>query len=299
MIKIIKRYKLFTIGFVALTMVSCSDYNEVVKSDNYQLKLERANQLYAEGTKPKLDRKGNVKKYSNGDPKIQANTLLRSVTLYEQVYQRSPKSGEGEMAYFRIGKAYYLSGDYYTGGYYLGTFVQRFPFSYQAEEALFLSAMCSVQNSPETSLDQEETEIAINDLQQFVDRFPNSSLVDSCNHILDKLYLKLETKDYDAVKLYDKTMRYRAAVSAAITFLEDHPKSMYVEEVNYLLVKNSKDLAINSIDSKKRERIEETKERYRTFVASYPNSDYLKSISGVEAEMDNELKALNELENKN
>jgi outer membrane protein assembly factor BamD (BamD/ComL family) len=71
-----------------------------------------------------------------------------------------PKTGEGELSYFRIGKAYYEEEDYYMAGYYMGAFTQRFPFSAKAQEAMFLSAMCSVKNSPEESLDQTETEQA-------------------------------------------------------------------------------------------------------------------------------------------
>jgi len=33
---------------------------------------------------------------------------VRSIALYEQIYQKMPKTGEGELAYFRIGKAYYI-----------------------------------------------------------------------------------------------------------------------------------------------------------------------------------------------
>ena len=102
-------------------LTACSDYNEVVKSDDYGKKLEVANTNFENGITPK------VKK--NGNQKVRKNVILRSVTLYEQIYQRMPKTSEGELAYFRIGKAYYLAGDYYMGGYYLGMFPQRFPYS--------------------------------------------------------------------------------------------------------------------------------------------------------------------------
>ena len=216
----------------------------------------------------------------------------RSIALYEQVYQRLPKESEGELSYFRIGKAYYETGDLYMAGYYLGNFPTRFPYSPKAEEALFLSAMCSVQNSPEYSLDQQETEIAINNLQQFVDRYPKSNLVDSCNNIIDRLYFKIETKSYDGVKLYDKTMNYRAAASSAGTFTEEYPLSIFSEEVNYILVKNSYFLAKNSVEKKKVERIENTIERYSNFVSGFPESKYLSQLAAYIDEMKKELQLL-------
>jgi outer membrane protein assembly factor BamD len=250
------------IGFV---LFSCSDYNKVVKGDDYQRKFELANEFF------------DSKEY------------LRSVTLFEQVYQRVPKSGEGELAYFRIGKAYYLSNDYEMAGYYLGSFPQRFPYSPKAQEAMFLSALCSVNNSPEHSLDQNETELAINNLQQFVDKYPDSELVDSCNRVMDRMRLKLERKDYDGVRLYAKTENYRSAVTTALTFLEDYPLSKNKEEVCYLLVKNSYLLTINSIENKKCDRIEETIERYNTFVADFPNSVNKVELDDISDKMHKDL----------
>ncbi len=239
-----------------ILLTGCSDYNKVLKSDDYKRKFELANELYDSGS------------------------YARSIGLYEQIYQKSPKSGEGELSYFRIGKSYYYEGDFYMAGYFLGMFPQRFPISPKAEESLFLSAMCSVNNSPEYNLDQQETEIAINDLQQFIDRYPNSDLVDSCNNIIDRLRFKIEKKDFESVQLYAKTENYRAAVSSAITFMGDYPVSNYLEEVEYLLVKNSYLLALNSTDNKKIERIEDTIERYRTFVTRFPESKKNRELKG-------------------
>lgn len=253
---------------LAFCFVSCSDYNKVVKGDDYKRKFELANEMYEKGD------------------------YFRSITLYEQIYTRMPKSGEGELSYYRIGKSYFSEKDYYMAGYYLGAFVQRFPYSAKTEEALFLTAMCSVNNSPTYSLDQKDTEVAINDLQQFINRYPESPLIDSCNHIMDKMRLKIETKDYESVQLYARTENFRAAATTAETFLEDYPRSKHKEEVAYLLVKNSYKLAINSVDDKKKERIEESMERYRTFVAEFPDSEYKRELVHISDELNKELQKL-------
>lgn len=273
----------FFTSVLILIITSCSDYNEVVKGDDYTRKFDMANEYFEKGSTPKSKKRRNPNKEKA--PEMSKNDLLRSVTLYEQIYQRMPKTGEGELAYFRIGKAYYFAEDYYMAGYYLGAFTQRFPFSPKTQEALFLSAMCSVSNSPEKSLDQNETELAINNLQQFIDAYPESVLVDSCNKIMDKLRFKLESKDYDAVKLYAKTENYRAAVTTATTFLEDYPRSIYKEEIYYVLVMNSYYLTINSVDNKKCERIEQTIERYRTFVSEFPNTQYKSEVNDISDKM--------------
>jgi outer membrane protein assembly factor BamD len=253
-------------GIIGLN--SCSGFNRATKGDDYQVKFEMANSLYDKGQ------------------------FLRSVTLYEQVYQKMPKTGEGELAYYRIAKAYYEEKDYVMAGYYFGSYTQRYPYSSKAEEALFLSAMCSVYNSPSASLDQNDTELAISNLQQFIDTYPQSPLLDSCNHVMDDLRVKLETKDYEAVKLYSRTQNYRAAVTTALTFLTDYPRSRYKEEISFLLLENSYFLTLNSIDSKKIERVEQTIERYRNFVSDFPESPNKRAADRISDEMNRELQTI-------
>ncbi len=253
---------------VAITLFSCDSYNKVIKSDDYNLKFRTADTLY------------NTGKYA------------RSIVLYEQIYQRFPKTDQGEVAYYRIGKSYYSEEDYYMAGYYLGSYSTRFPFSPKAEEALFLSAMCSVQNSPEPSLDPNDTELAIKDLQMFLNRFPNSTYVDSCNRTIDILRGKLEIKDYEAVKHYALTEYYRAAVVSAVSFLETYPLTRYKEEVSFLLVENSYLLAINSIEAKKKERIDETIQRYRTFVTEFPQSKWKGEADTYRDKLEKELQVI-------
>jgi outer membrane protein assembly factor BamD len=257
----------FSVALLIILLTSCSGFNKVVKSDNYEKKFQVAGEMY--------DKK----------------SYMRAITLYEQVYQRVPKTAEGEVAYYRIGKSYYAEKDYSMAGYYFGSFYTRFTFSPKAEECLFLSAICSVKNSPEFSLDQNDTELAINDLQQFVNKFPNSDLIDSCNHEMDKLRLKLEKKEYEVVKLYDKTENFKSAVVTSKTFLETYPGSKFKEEVAFILVSSSYMLTKNSIEEKKKERIVETLERYRNFVTEYPNSRYKTEVITISDKMEKELQA--------
>lgn len=243
---------------LALAFFACSDYNKVLKSDDYDRKFELANQYYE-----------NPAKSAQG----------KAIGLYEQVYQRFARSGKGELAYYRIGKAYYNTEDYYMGGYYLGNFPKRFPASVKCEEALFLSAMCAVNNSPEDILDQTETEVALNNLQQFIDRYPESKLVDSCNNIIDRLNFKLETKEFKSIELYDHTENYRSAVTTALDFIKNNPLSTYREKVHFYLVRNSFYLAKNSVESKKEDRINKTIERYQQFLKKFPDSKDLKELT--------------------
>ncbi len=259
--------KHFLVPFLLLAAIlqACSGYNKVVRSDDFTRKFEMANSLYEK------------QQYS------------RSIPLYEQVYQRMPKTGEGEVSYYRVGKAYFEEENYLMASYYLSTFGDKYPASLKCEETAFLATICAVKNSPNYSLDQNETELALNDLQMFINRYPYSDKIDTCNIIMDNLRFKLEKKAFEGVKLYSKMENYKAASVSAETFLASFPQSQFREQASYILVKNSYFLAINSVESKKMERYEKTIERYRNFVSEFPNASYQKEIEGYFEKMNKEL----------
>jgi outer membrane protein assembly factor BamD len=241
---------------------ACSDYAKIVKGSDYSQKFVVANQLF------------------------EAQDFNKAIVLYEQIYQHAPKSGEGEVSYYRMAQAYFEIEDYYMAQYYYSSYMQRFPYSDKSEEVLFMIAMCSVKNSPEHTLDQTETELAISNVQQFVDRYPGSYLIDTCNMIIDNLRFKLEKKEFEAVQLYDRTENYKAAVAAGELFMEHYSRSVFLEETHYMIVKNSYFMTINSIESKKRERSAQTIERFRNFALRYATSKYLKELENYIAALE-------------
>ena len=247
------KYTILFVLFVVL-LSACSDYAKIVKGSDYSQKFVTANALYDQ------------KDYD------------KAIVLYEQIYQHAPKSGEGELSYYRMAQSYFEIEDYYMAQYYYSSYMQRFPYSDKSEEVLFKIAMCSVKNSPEHTLDQTETELAISNVQQFVDRYPGSYLVDSCNLIIDQLRFKLERKEFETVQLYDRTENFKAAVAAGELFMEHYSRSAFVEEAFYIVVKNSYFMTINSIESKKSERSSQTIERFRNFAFRYGSSKYLKEL---------------------
>lgn len=236
------------------TLLSCSEYSKVVKNDNYKRKYELGVRLYDK------------------------NDYVKSVALLEQVYQRMPKSVEGEDSYYRLGKAHFIIGDYYTAQYYLASFGDKYPQSPRREETSFLYALCAVKNSPKASLDQTETETALNELQLFIYKFPLSNKIDTCNFLMDQLRLKLQYKEIEAIKIYDKTENYTAAIVTAETFLKDYPTSNQREKIWIILIQNSYYLAKHSIEEKKRERIDKSLERYSKFVLEFPNSVHAEQL---------------------
>lgn len=239
---------------IGTLIASCGQYNDVLRNDDYASKNAYAEDAYAK------------KQYD------------KSIALFEQVYQRNPRGAEGENAYYKMGMSYYNIGDYSMANYMLSNFPVKYPYSDSAEAAMYYSVVSAANMSPTFELDQTDTESAIDEIQNFIDTYPDSEYLSSCNEILNTLFGKIEKKEFEAINLYSRMENYKAASSSANEFITSHPVSIYREKVYFILVKNSYYLAINSIDSKKRERVDKAIERYLNFVAEFPNTTYLKEV---------------------
>lgn len=222
----------------------------------------------------------------------QEKEWIKSVTLLEDIIPFYKLTKDGENLYFMYCKCNWFLEDYYLAGYYFKRFVRQFPMSKNVEEALFMSAMCSVKNSPDYSLDQTETLNALDEMQIFIDMYPNSSRIDSCNQIMDNLESKLEMKQYEQAYLFYKTENYKAATVAFATTLEKFPNSPHKEDIGYYSVRSHYLLAINSITSKKKERLNDTLKSYRKFVSQFPESKKLSELDGIKNKVEKELELL-------
>lgn len=240
--------------FAVALLVSCSKNRKLQKSKDYNLKYEKAVEYYGQ------------KKY------------IKALPLFEEVIPIYKLTERGESVYYYYSYCHYHIKEYYTAAFYFKTFAKTYPNSKYAEECLFMSAICNVKISPPNYLDQKETITAINELQLFLNRYPESSKKDTCNQIIDKLRAKLEKKAFQNAYQYYHMEQYRSASVALKAMLEEYPLSVYTEESMYLIVKSDYLYAINSIDSKKKERFEQCIKSYLNFASLFPKSKKLKEL---------------------
>ncbi len=244
------------ISVFALCLGACQ-YNRILRSSDYELKFTKAVEYY---------NKGNY---------TAAQTLMEELI---PVFKGTPRAEE--VYYYYTYTHYYLR-DYSLAGYHFRTFARAFHNSVHAEECSYMNAYCYFLSSPRYSLDQSDTKNAIQEMQNFVNEYPESKRIDTCNILIDKLRYKLEKKAYMSSKAYYFRELWKEAVVAFENFIKDFPESQKIEEVRFLIIKSYFLMAKNSIESKKVERLEKSMDNYLKFVDLHPQSPYLKEAEGI------------------
>lgn len=246
-----------TIGLLALLLASCSDYQKLLSSTDSDLKYKKAFEYF--------DKKD----------------YTRASALMEQLLPIYRGTEKAEEVNYRYAYCYYHQQDFINAGYYFKNFVISFPNSPYAEECAYMVAYCYYDDSPNSSLDQANTYKAIEELQMFMNQHPASKRVDDCNKLIDELREKLVKKSFDSASLYYKLGDYKAAITALNNGLKEFPDTHYREELLFLILRSSYELAIRSVYDKMKERFQNTVEAYLGFKEEFPESKHLKEAERI------------------
>lgn len=200
----------------------------------------------------------------------------KSQYLLEELMGVYRGTKNAERAYYYFAYCKYQLGEYSIAAYHFNDFVSQFPNSPRADECQFMHAYCYYKLSNPSYLSQDETYRAIEYLQFFINTHPNSEKVTECTEYINELREKLALKAFKNAELYYKTGYHKAAVVAFRNFINDFPDSKFKEESQFLQLKSEVLLAIESVETKQKDRFAEAIAYYTKFVDTYPDSRFLK-----------------------
>jgi len=251
------RTKLYILPLLILTVTSCGEYEQILKSTDYELKKQKVYDYYDEG------------KY------------IRTTELLQQVLPRFTATDEAENLNWINAQANYKLQSYELAGTYFQNFADLYPASNNAEEALYMKAICDYNLSPRAELDQTFTKKAIESFKIFINRYPSSTRFEDCKTRMQELQDKLVEKSYLSARLYYDQEEYRAATVSLANSLKEYPDTKYREELMYLKLDALFLYAQNSIPSKQVERFQTALDEYYSFIEEFPKSKYAKEVSKI------------------
>ncbi len=262
---------ILVLGLLMVTL-SCSEYQQLLKSKETAPKYTAAEELYNEGKEEDSNKK-----------------LRKALRLLEQIEPEFRGKPQGERLVFLLADTYYQLEDYYNSPFQFERFLQLYPNSQKAEEASYKAAASYYYRSPRYDLDQTDTHKAIEELQVHLNKYPEGEFTSAANEMATELRIKLEKKAYEIAKQYHHTEYYKAAIASFNNFISNYPGSPFREAAYYYRFDSAYRLAINSFEVLMEERLEEAKEFYDAYKKYYPEGEYTSQIEDSLMEIDKRL----------
>jgi outer membrane protein assembly factor BamD len=257
--------KIVSLIVLVVLLSSCSEYQKALKSEDIALKYEVSSKMYEKG------------KYD------------KAIRLFEQIAPSYKGKPQAEKLFYMYSQSYYKTKQYYLAGYQFESFASSYPKSEKQEEAQFLGAKCYSKLSPVYSLDQTDTDKAVDKLQNFIDLNPNSTYLAEANTIVKELRNKIEKKAFENAKQYNTISDFKASQIALDNFISEFPGTPYKEDALFYKLDSAYKLAVNSVPQKMQERLNEAKTAYHSLIKFNASSKYKKQADNMLVTIDKEL----------
>ncbi len=244
-------------ALLTAVLSSCGSYTNVFKSNDPDFRYEAAKAYFATG------------QYSR------ASTLLNDlITILKG-------SSKGEESVYMLGMAYYNSGDYSTAAQTFQQYYTVYPRGKYVERARFYAGRGLYLNSPEARLDQTETYSAIQELQVFIEYYPESQYKNEAQNMIFEMQDKLVEKELLASEVYYNLgtylgNNYQSCVITAQNALKDYPYTRYREDLSLLVLRAKYAMAQNSVEDKRIDRYREAADESYAFKNEFPDSENVK-----------------------
>ena len=249
-----KKIVLFLLMIVSLS--SCGEYNKILKSTDYELKYSYAKKYF------------NAKQYS------------KSATLLDELVTIFKGTAYAEESLYLLAQSYYGQEDYQTASQYFETYYTTYPKGEFTELSRFYSGYGLYLDSPDPRLDQAQTYKAIEQLQLYLEYYPQSERAEEAQNILFELQEKLAYKELLATRLYFNLgtylgNNYLSCVITAQNALKNYPYTKYREEFMILMMRSKYELALVSVDEKLQGRYRVVVDEYYNYLNEYPEGKYV------------------------
>ena len=264
-------------------LTSCGEYNKVLKSTDYEYKYEAAKSYFGKGQNTK------------------------AAAILEELITILKGTDKAEESLYMLGMTYYNQGDFITASHYFSTYYNTYPRGTYTEQARFYSGKALFLDTPEPRLDQSRTYKAIQELQMFMEYFPASNRHQEAQQMIFDLQDKLVMKDYMAARLYydlgsytgnssysTTGNNYLACIVTAQNALKDYPYTKLREDISILLLRAKYDMAKESVEEKKEERMRDAIDEYYAFKNEFPESKYTKEVENIYKDAKKYVKEINE-----
>lgn len=237
-----------------------------------------------------------TKKYQEGIRLYNKKDYSKALILFEGLAQKYRGTEAADMLSYYYAFTLYRLKDYTAARYKFKEFSDTYPNHKYAEECRYYAAYCYYLDSPNSSLDQENTYKAIDALQLFINYYPKSERAVQAAQYINNLRDKLETKAFENAKLYYTlggydVGYYRSAVVALKNTQIEFPDIKYIEEIDLLIIKSQFMYAKNSYANRQEDRFNEAIGYYNDFMEAHPNSKYVKDAQQLKEDSEAGIKA--------
>jgi outer membrane protein assembly factor BamD len=182
-------------------------------------------------------------------------------------------------AQYYLGECRFMRGEYLLAVFEYSTLKRNMPASTRVPDAQYKTGLSYYYLAPKSSLDQQYTKKAIDELQSFVEYYPANEHAADANAKIRELTNRLAKKEYETARLYTTMEYYKSAIYYYDDVIEkyhdtDYAPLAYLGKVEVLISRN---------------KYQEASVEINRFIERFPSSVFRNKADGLKESIDQEL----------
>jgi outer membrane protein assembly factor BamD len=155
---------------------------------------------------------------------------LEAIDDFSLIKVKFPGTSVSDKAQFYLADSYYQREEYILAAYEFEGMLKNYPLSPLLPETRYKLGLCYFNLSPKYSLDQEFTHYAVEELELYIELYPEDKNVRDAEKKLNELKNKLAYKNYRTGILYMKMDDYKAAALYFKSVYEEYVDSEWADD---------------------------------------------------------------------
>ena len=193
----------------------------------------------------------------------------KTVLELQKLILNYPGVGFIDSAQYLLGMTYFNQKEYPLAIDEFNRLLSSFPTSSLADDATFKAAECDFRMSPRAELDQSHTQKALDELNNFLEEYPESNQKGQAMDLVNQGRTKLAKKVYKSGYLYYKMGRYLPAESYFQQVLDEYSDTEWAKPAQFFLAESLY----------KQKKYEQAKTEYQSYLQISPKDDLTKKVN--------------------
>ena len=230
--------------------------------------------------------------YNKGLARVEAGDYERAAEFFQGVFDFGRTHEWAADAQLELARAYRSGRDYLLAANEFTRFTQIYRGDPRVPDAAYELAMTYFDRSPHYTLDQTDTERAIDQFELFMTRYPDHPLFFEAADRITDLREKLAHKRYEAGTQYQRRGYHEAAALTFESVFDDYYDTDWADDALLGATSAYVAFAEASIPGRRAERLESAIEVYERMLQIFPDSPLLKDAEAIYRTAEAQLNAL-------
>lgn len=199
---------------------------------------------------------------SRGKLQVKDKAYDKAESSFKQVLEDYPDSKERTLALIFLANTHYLDREYEESKFHYKKFIELYPAKNYVDRAYYFKAMSDFRLMEIATRDQTSTHAALEGFEDFIAKFPKSSLYPRAVKKRDETLHVLAQSVFEIGKFYFRTGAHQSAILRLQSLMKTYPNQNFADEAIFLIAESYF----------KEENFGKARDNYKKLLNKYPKS---------------------------